>query len=829
MRRIWPVYFVLLFLAGCAAFKELTPEPVLQRAEGGYIELKNGEESFTLEKDSKYFIAFPAPERDNFVLAMRISNKSYITSCFTAVFDDGVKPADRIRDEAAGSDTLSAYAIDSRVLKFYWVVDTVRADTRLIMHYRYVPRWRYSFESRSVDFRETLRSNIVDRHTYQSIGPEFRFDQFDFSKAKGELDVKSGNLSAMRGDLVKLGALFPPDIVGSRDTAYVSYTTMKAALDDELKFQEEYAATLRFFEREQTSRGNTAAFIESAPVFADFLGQSGRARSPIVVKGRELITARLPEIVAYYEDQVRSKNDLKRIALHPAVEPLKRLYTVCEQPYPAELRSLEDFVARFNIEAATLPVARGKLAEIERILQRNTYWLSDTLYAALLARDEEASAAVVVSELDRFERQRDYPCASQLSQELIATQTQVTGYHSVHAGAREVAGRINASAWSEAETRLRDLNTSPGINGNPIVRAHKGMFVSHLETDLFAHLKNETEQRLEAFLTKNELNTENVAALYQDSVFLPLYRMTYSSAGPATVSQRNQQIDEYLTAAKSIRFPEAAIRALYAEFIRRTSPAAECEKTRAIVEHGKQYRGDDKQIKAYINECDPPVAKWIVRAKEYRKLYALPVTTDPRGSNEYIFRLRLNIPSDAQFPVFDITIKLPPEVAAKAGSEQWYKEITINKKPIKNEGRFRITAPKADNNYESLISPVQMDKDGNNILEVRFMYPGFRVFESERDGPGPHHQKELRSDRMKKRTIIIIAAAVVVLIAAACVYYFLSRPGPLEGRSRSPFIAHQKPAIDPHLPNCECAVRQAGRDPVRRTLQSLGQSERRRL
>jgi hypothetical protein len=153
------------------------------------------------------------------------------------------------------------------------------------------------------------------------------------------------------------------------------------------------------------------------------------------------------------------------------------------------------------------------------------------------------------------------------------------------------------------------------------------------------------------------------------------------------------------------------------------------EKAHAIVEHGKQYQGDDKQIKAYVSECDPTVAKWIVRAKDYRKVYAVPVSANPRGTNEYLFRLRLNIPSDAQFPVFDITIKLPQEVAAKAGTEQWYQEITINKKPIKNEGRFRITSPKADNNYESLISPVQMDKEGNNILEVRFKYPGYRVFE----------------------------------------------------------------------------------------------------
>jgi hypothetical protein len=52
---------------------------------------------------------------------------------------------------------------------------------------------------------------------------------------------------------------------------------------------------------------------------------------------------------------------------------------------------------------------------------------------------------------------------------------------------------------------------------------------------------------------------------------------------------------------------------------------------------------------------------------------------------------------------------------------------------------------------------------------------------------------------MSKRTIIIIASLVVV-VAAAVLVYFLTRPG-LEGKIAIPFIAHQKPAIDPHLPN----------------------------
>jgi hypothetical protein len=224
------------------------------------------------------------------------------------------------------------------------------------------------------------------------------------------------------------------------------------------------------------------------------------------------------------------------------------------------------------------------------------------------------------------------------------------------------------------------------------------------------------------------MNADNVPGLYADSAFLPLHQLTFSGSGPATVAQRNKQIQDYLLQAKTIRFPETAINAIYRDFVRNINNRG-AEKARAIVEHGKQYQGSDKQVKAYVTECDPTAAKWIVKPKEYRKVYALPITANRQGSNDYLFRLRLNIPSEAQFPVFDITIKLPPDVAAKAGSEQWYREITINKKPIKNEGRFRITSPQPDNNYESLISPVQMDKEGNNILEVRFAYPGYRAFE----------------------------------------------------------------------------------------------------
>jgi hypothetical protein len=51
---------------------------------------------------------------------------------------------------------------------------------------------------------------------------------------------------------------------------------------------------------------------------------------------------------------------------------------------------------------------------------------------------------------------------------------------------------------------------------------------------------------------------------------------------------------------------------------------------------------------------------------------------------------------------------------------------------------------------------------------------------------------------MKKKTIIITAASVVVV--AAVLYFIFARPD-LSGQIVFPYIAHQKPAIDPHLPS----------------------------
>jgi hypothetical protein len=89
----------------------------------------------------------------------------------------------------------------------------------------------------------------------------------------------------------------------------------------------------------------------------------------------------------------------------------------------------------------------------------------------------------------------------------------------------------------------------------------------------------------------------------------------------------------------------------------------------------------------------------------------------------------VKVPSDAEFPVFDVNIKVPPEIAERAKEKQWFTEMTLNRKVVKTEGHMRITAPSSANDYEAQITPVQMSKSKDNVIEIRFKYPSFQLFE----------------------------------------------------------------------------------------------------
>ena len=725
--RVW-LAGLLLIIPGCAAYKELEPKPDILPIENGYIELKKDKDNFELDKDKKYFIKFPSPSRDHFYLVLVTRSKPAIHSYLTEKFNDGKGEIVPIVDEAVSSDSLFVYAIGPQVTTYYWVVDAVRQDLVLPLKYRYVPQWRYTFETRYAEFQNTLASNTVDPSTYNSIDVNFDFEHFDFMHEMPYLQEHTQKMKSMKDELLKLENIFPPDIAARKDTAYEKYAAFKKKVDDELQFQENYLAVMTLFKKEMETRGNTQSFLDAVPSFTGTVSQRERFPSRILVKASQVLLKRLGEVRPYFDGILRNKNSITPISPQPSLDAISKLYQACGQPIDGETESILQFIDRFNVEASGLQASNGKFEELKKFFTAQINSTSPTFCDELIAKVNAIKTSIPESRGSRSVPYGTYGCAATLGREIINASNRASDLLTLYQTAASVSARISAHTWGTAEAQLRELNEAPTYSNFPEVPAHRTALVRRFENQLFDEVKAASERRIDAFIKAHEMAIDNVPALYADSAFLPVYKLTFSSLGQADLQEKRSKIDGHLDHIKYYDFPESSIKSIYADFTRNPRDRG-VEKARAIVEHGKFYRGDDKQVKGLITECDVEAAKWIIKPKDYRKLYALPVTSNKQGMNEYMFRVRLQIPTEAQFPVYDVNVKLPQEVAEKAGQKQWFESITIDKKPIKNEGRFRVTSPTAENNYEALITPVQMDKEGKNILEVRFKYPGFRVFE----------------------------------------------------------------------------------------------------
>ncbi len=722
--RLGLLLFAIL-LGGCSAYKELTPDPKLEPLERGYMELRNDDENFELEQGKKYFIKFPAPLRDRFALVLRVNSKSSLLSYLTPAFEDGNEPSRRIPDQTPASDSLYVFAVEPTHPVYYWVIDLVQRDMQLVMQYRYVPEWRFTFENRYRDARATFDDNAVSRSTYNAITLDFDFESFNFDTPLRELREKTPAIRQLRDELADLGGIFPAEATSRRDTAYVQYLDLKQMVDQELEFQENYQMVLEVFKKERETRGSVQQFVEAVPFFADFFSKRDRFPGRIVDKARQVFVRRLAETTAYLDGRLRAKSDLTPLA---SLEPVLTLYNACNVPVPRDVQNMHQFVLRFNLEANALKTYDERLSEIDSLFRSARGLPSDSLLTDLLDRVNILKTIVPESQAISTPQYGLYPCAILLDNSIRNARRQASFLQGLYQSGQRLVADIRRGSWASAEGVLRSLFNWADETSGTVFLAEKDRLVRVGEDEIFIRVRDASRQRVDAFVARNLSTITNVPSLYADSVFRPVYDITFSTLGQAAAVRKGREIEAYLDQKKTVEFPENAIKAIYRDFTRDLNDRG-VEKARAIVEHGKWYKGNDKQVKGLIDECDVTTPKWIVRAKEYRKLYALPVTTLPGGTNQYMFRIRLQIPSEAQFPVFDVNIKLPEPIAKNAGSRQWYDEITINKNPIKNEGRFRITSPTADNNYESLVTPVQMDKDGNNILEVRFSYPGFRVFE----------------------------------------------------------------------------------------------------
>jgi hypothetical protein len=434
------------------------------------------------------------------------------------------------------------------------------------------------------------------------------------------------------------------------------------------------------------------------------------------------------------------------------------------------------FVESLTEQMEALQVLDGKMEEINAMFKQTVAWPSDTFYTVVRKDLEEIEdnlpkslpvqidpyssskiavwakkrlanetihikdlqqryqkAEEVVPQINTFRRQENYRGVIRLlnaNRTLGFLLSQYPGIDTLSLGhqTRMISNCLSIKAWGAAETKIDELFRDRDYLNPDVITGKRNQYIKQYESELFQEVNLASRSSSELFIKNHETTLKNISSLYNDSAFIPVYKLTFSSTGPKDLQEKKKQIEDYLTEMKTIHFPETAIKALYKELTKNIREQG-VEKARAIVDHGKYYKGLDKQVKSLVGECDCFVPKIITKSTEYRKFFVLPSTNNKKGNNDYLLRLDIQIPSDAEFPVYDVNIAIPSELAQNAEQKAWFDEITINKKQIKNEGRFHITAPSSANNYESQITPVQISKGAPNILEIKLKYNEFRVFE----------------------------------------------------------------------------------------------------
>lgn len=769
-----------LLYAGCATYKQLKPDPELSPSEQGYIELKRGDENFELKKGKRYFIIFPAPQQDNFYLALQLPDKKKFTSFFTATLVDQKTYGDKIPDETPYPDTMSVFPIRKGPPEYYWLIHEVPDDMVLKIKYRYVPQWRFKFEVKHAACKEIYRKNIVDRSVYKGIGSSVRLDGFNFVLVMDTVSRHTAELERAYKELLTTESLFPAGLLSSKDIASRNYAELRKSLEEEISFQKNYRRVLEFFYQESLCRNDPLAFVAGVENYIAFFSGKDSLPNNIVQESRTLLGKRLAEVPPFYDARIAAKADalpFDAAALHlKELNRIEALYTAAGMTVPAEYSQQVKFLNDYNSQSTALAAARDSLGQIAQYVRNAPGMPADDFFKPVTVRALALQTVVPWPLEQNYGKYGSVPCATALNQEIAKFQGLLSARVADYQTAEALVPRLNAlkaqknygsmiaallpvrnlnfllekykdldkmsldaqtqniqtalenNLWPATEQALKGLHQDDRFLDPAAIKPQASRIVLRLEDSLYGKVERATRSRVNAFLQEKVNTLENVDSLYTDSVFFPVYTISFSSGGKQELVLRQNALVADLARMKSYEFPAKAVKLLYEGFLANPEDNGVL-KARAIVTHGGHYLGDDREIKLRIAECNPLLPKLIVKPIDYRRVFVLPVTDNRTGGkNKYLVRLNVNIPTEAMFPVYDVNIKLPREIAQNAASSQWYDKITLNGNPLKNEGRFSITAPSPSNSFECQITPVQMNKDKSNILEITFSHNSFKVY-----------------------------------------------------------------------------------------------------
>ncbi|TFG96868.1 MAG: hypothetical protein E4H13_11650 [Calditrichales bacterium] len=769
----WLLCLLSILMAGCAAYKELQPEPQVSSLESGYIEIIDKDEKFELSEGKKYFVRFPRPERENTYLVLDFKDKDALSTYLTRVFDDGEGTIIKINDESDQPITISVYPLDQTVPEFFWVIDNVSRDVVLDLNYRYVAVWRYKFERKHQEFKSILEQNTQSKSLPTEIGVSVNLSDIDYATKKKSLLEKTKNIEQVSQQMHEIESLFPANIRDTNDRAYLDYVMLKTRLAEELLFQKKYSNLLELLEVIGSSKPNIEKLITLAPEYAKLLkDRSTYPGSFYTAVSKDLGTA-LSGVTPYFEQQLRKKTDVSPIKVD--IQPLLALANETASAASEDLTVLSDFITAFNNRAGVLANIQDQLKTLNQTISTASPWPSNTFYAEKREKLSRLKYELPSTDLQAFGRYKSYPCVGFLNKAINALKSDLYDLDSKFQRADMLVPQINlARARGDYNEVLRLLKQngdltflieqygeldelsltqhrqtiSRSLRANDFVSAEQALkkfeldknflnlskilprkekLVTAYEDSLREKIRRVSIDGANRFIDTHQLTLSGVDSLYQNPALFPAYALTYDRK-PGSTARFNKELTDQMNTIRQVKFPETAIDAIYRAFTDAMHIEG-VEKARAVVSHGSHYQGNQWKTKNLIAECDPGASKWVTKPMEYRKIYALPVTSNPGGNNTYVAKINLQIPSDAKFPVYDVNIRLPQEVARHAGNKQWYDKITFNKNVLKNEGRFTITAPDKDNDYIAQITPLQVNKTGDNVIEIRFDYQAFKVLE----------------------------------------------------------------------------------------------------
>jgi hypothetical protein len=749
----------------------LEPSPPVIAKELEFKHLGDDGEYFEVDAGKKYFVQFPKTLENEFYLVLKIESDPDLEHIFTYDFNDDEKSFDQVKNE---SERIGEYAYDIPTSKnfYFFVITNVKKDVPLRMQYRYVPKWRYKFEVGHNNLQKELEENTSQRKVFDSFGIDFDSKNFAYASELGKLEKSLTLLKNNLKKLEKISSVLPKNI-NPNDKAFIAYNELTKLYTEEITFQEKYYFALKNYSDLRPGASSDEFLTNLKSHVELFSTRQENYTSETIVESKKLTNQKLNQLVKEFNNNLRNRASAEKITWD--TEGLMELASLTGGP-ANKFMKLNELKYTNNYIIDELESIKSDISTISNQVNENILWPSNQYYSSKLnklsiperklrkvdysalnayknygfvkkldselarlnstlrrLKSELISYQAVVKEVNSFKETDDYKSIIRLIQRKrnlsrLRAHCADVDKKSLNFQTQTVRNFMVEGNWGSAENDIHSLFEDKTFLNLNSVFVEKNERVGQLETELMNEISQASKERAKKFSEENKLVHQNISALYKNPAFLPVHSANFVSVKRSLLAKQFKNLKNSLNKIKTIEFPENSVNSLFQMLSKNKNQTAVFQ-ARAILEHGKFYKGKNRKVWFKISEANTKEAKRITKPAQWRNLFVMPINSSKKDMNTYVFRLNVQIPSNSKFPVYDVNVKLAKEIGEEASFRKWYKSIKMKGDEIKNEGRYTISSPDPKDNYKMQVTPVQAIRGENNIFEITFTHSDFKVFE----------------------------------------------------------------------------------------------------